>query len=549
MSVALSETQVSNDFYHRRKFITDLTERKERYAQYYEKTPLHTKTIFYESMGGMRMMDNPYALFKEIYRDKRFKNYQHVWSVAHISTVPKEFRTKKNILFVTRNTDSYLRNLASAGYIICNSVLPDYFVRRPHQKYLNTWHGIAYKGIGRNADFSPLGPSGTVSNMLQATHILSPCDFMTQRQLYGFSMHGVYAGQMAEAGYPRIDMTLNLSNETKKNLWNDLGINPKKKTILYAPTWRGEGFDTKQLASDMSELGSLDANIIFMGHHLMLKHVKGVDFGNITIAPEDTNTNNLLGAVDILITDYSSIFFDFLVTGRPIIHYMYDYNEYKSTRGLNLEPDELPGIIAYTDTDMLKAVRSLIAAPYGPTKKYLAARERFCPHEDGMASKKVADWFLSEDVSGVKIIEKSRKKTVVFWGGDLKETKEGIDYLRSVKSYTESNKEIVSLVIDRSVAKKNQIMEIINDLGLKVTVITRTPEAMVATWLEKLVKHAIERGIPLDKLPFIRRYYRGMYQREYRKVFGDAVFEEIVLNKQCNRFWQELARCAYKHGR
>lgn len=526
-----------------RYFIKDLDERKRRYALYYEALPTDDKVIFYESMSGVRMMDNPYAIFRAVLEDKRFADYTHVWSVGAYDTVPKRYRGLPNVVIVTRHTDIYLRYLASAKHIIGNSTLPEYFVRKPDQKYLNTWHGIAYKRVGR-AENALLGSAYSVFNMLQATHVLTPCHFMTQLQLHGLCMSGVPSGELAEVGYPRIDMTLNLSEARADEIASEFGIDRTKRTVLYAPTWRSEKFDTDRLAADLKGLSALDANVIFMGHHMMLKHLKNIDLGNVIVPPASTNTNELLGVVDILITDYSSIFFDFIVTGLPIVHYMYDYDEYYRERGLNLEEDDLPGVIVKSSENLVEQVRILLQGSFPPeeTERYRRAKERFCPHEDGAASRRAVEWFFFGDTSGVKVIPRSWKRSVVFWGGRLTGGPQVADFLARLRDYAARPDIVPVLVVARSVESNPQVMDVIRELGAKVSVIARPGHGMVASPEEDEAKKDVEHGNSTQ--PAAIELHRRSYLREYRRVLGHAAFDESIEFENNSRFWKELASCA-----
>src|SRR5699024_1380083 len=212
---------------------------------------------------------------------------------------------------------------------------------------------------------SPLGAAGSVYNLLQATHVLTPCPFMSETELTRFSLRGVFAGSMAEIGYPRQDLTVNATAAKKSGLAQELGLDPAKKTVIYAPTWRGNKgtarFDAQQLESDIDWLMTLDANVIFHAHHIMLRHIKHVEYGNIIVPPASIVTNELLTVADLLITDYSSIFFDFLATGKPIVHYLYDYNEYSEERGLLLEMSDLPGPVVFTGSELIATVDQLLS--------------------------------------------------------------------------------------------------------------------------------------------------------------------------------------------
>src|SRR5699024_7754143 len=318
-----------------------------RYAISYEHYPVVNNMIFYESLSGGRVMGNPYAIFEQVYSDSNFKNYIHIWAIRSFSVIPDDLKDKENIIFVKKNSDAYLRYISSAKYLICNSTFSEYFVRKKEQYYLQTSHGIFYKTVGRDSKGSPIGVASSTRNLLQATHIIVPNDFMAKKQPKSYSIKNIHSGQIAKIGYPCIDITINASQEFKQQLSTKLKLNLKKKTVFNAPTWRGSDksqnrFDSNKLISDLKMLATLDANIIFRGHTVTNKLLKDVKFPETIILPTpDIQTNEILSIVDVLMSDYSSVFFDFIPTERPIVHYLYDLEEYTKERGLNLKEEEL----------------------------------------------------------------------------------------------------------------------------------------------------------------------------------------------------------------
>ena len=535
-----------------RTFLKDKDELMRRYALYHAALPLDDRIIFYESMSGKRMMDNPMALFRAAYADPRFADHIHVWSVANYDVIPEIYRNADNIIFVTRNTDIYLRYLAQARHVICNSVLPEYFVRKHGQKYLNTWHGIAYKRVGRSPE-ACLGGAYSVYNLLQATHILSPCPFMSTIQLDTMGMRGTYSGELAETGYPRIDMTLGLPADTRSALIAELHLDPGKKTVLYAPTWRsadGENtFDTERLVNDLEALSGLDANIIFLGHHLMSAHIKGMKLGFVKMPPPDTNTNELLGIADILVTDYSSIFFDFLVTGRPIIHYMYDYEDYYARRGLNLKIEDLPGLIAFDAATLLVHLQTCLnAAPDAAlTQAYDHARQRFCPHEDGAAAQRALDWFFFGDTSAVQIVPRPEQRSVAFWGGRLDDGKKTEAFMEMLRARARDDSCAVTLIVARSVDKNRKAMKHIAELGPDVNVVSRVGHGMLALPEEEEARKAVEHGERASAGAVF--LHQRLYEREYMRVFGEARFDENIEFSGNSTFWKELVKAGTRLGR
>lgn len=557
-----------NEFW--KKKLRDVEELKTRQAEYNETVPTNFKVIFYESMSGARMMDSPYAMFARIFNDPEFRDYHHVWSVRSEDLVPNDLRDDDRVTFVTRNTDAHMYFLALAGYIIGNSLLPDHFVRKADQKYLNTWHGIAYKALGRTED-SPLGAAGSVYNLLQATHVLTPCPFMTETELSRFSLRGVFSGSMAEIGYPRQDLTLNMPHDRASRIKEELKLDPSKKTVLYAPTWRGNKgtarFDAEQLEHDIASLTKLDANVIFQAHHIMLRHIKNVDYGNIIVPPANIVTNELLAVVDLLISDYSSIFFDFLATGKPVVHYLYDYDAYAEERGLLLDKSELPGPIVTTGAELVAKVSDLITDTFTPGVAYRRAQANFCPHDDGSASERVLRWFFHGDTTDTKLIETRTRPSIVFWGGRLDKGKKTRDFLESVRAAAESNDKDVTLFVAHSVKSNEVAMRQIRQLGLSVSVIARNDYEMIMTTAEEDARNPQKDlddvpqpeqvTTPWQRLKSIFQPAKDpaetqntllshMYEREYRRVFGDSKFDELVMFPGASHFWKKLAEHACK---
>lgn len=528
--------------------ISDPEKRKTAYAESTVPTTVHPDIIFYESMSGARLMDSPYAIFSEIRNRNRafYKKTLHVWSIGKSFEVSPELSSDENVVFVQRHTPEYIYYLSRAKFVIGNSILPEYFVRREGQKYLNTWHGIGYKSLGRTPA-NPLGAALSVSNMLQATHVLSPCRFMTDIQLDGFSMRGVYAGEFLESGYPRIDLTVNTSSSRAGQLKVELGLNPDLPIILYAPTWRGDNdddaFDEVRLKADLRLISTDEVNVIFLGHHIMLRKLRGIKLNNVVIPPENSNTNELLSITDILITDYSSIFFDFLVTRKPIVHYIYDVEQYTRARGVSLEVEELPGFVAQTSEQLQESVLKAMTMKEDFSSKYEAARQRFCPHDDGQSSAIVVSWFFDNQRPGRSLVDShAAKRNKIYWGGRLGSEQSTKDYFDLILQDVAKNEVNVILFVARSVRKNSLAMKLIGQLGNSIAVITRSDYNMGMTADE----YRARQTLASDSLPETRSNYYAIYAREYKRIFGSSTFDEICMFPESSRFWKELSKYALK---
>lgn len=527
---------------HWTKPVGDEEDRRSHYAEFMKSNRVHPDVVFFESMSGAKMMDSPFALFEHLVNEKKagLNRFLFIWSVRSLEVVPEPYQNHPDVIFVKRHTRDYFHFLTRAKFIVGNSTFPDYFVRNTDQRYLNTWHGIGFKSLGRS-DLSPLGAQQAVYNMLQATHVISPCPLMTDVHRHGFSMQGVHAGSIAEVGYPRIDLTLNSSVDDRQALAEELGLVPGKKTVLYAPTWRGTEFDVARLVDDLTNLSRMDVNIVFLGHHLMLRHLKGVDLESVILPSSNLNTNRLLSIVDVLITDYSSIFFDVLRTATRIVHYVYDYEEYRATRGLSLSLDELPGAIAHSSSELLVAVRDALVV--GPRPLNEDAVSRFSPNDNGQSTKAVARWFFENDASSVNVVTSANiLPRVIFWGGRMDSTEVTDEFLAELVSAAENSNVEVSLLVARSVTSLPTVMETLDRLGENVSVITRGSYPFAMTEDERRARASLN----AQSLPESRGLYSDIYHREYRRIFGDARFDAVVLHPHLSRFWKELARYATK---
>lgn len=519
-------SNIDQGFYKR-----NIKKAKVRYAVSYEHYPVDDQMIFYESLSGTRMMDSPFAIFENIVEKDDFKNYTHVWVVNTFKVIPDKFRSMDNVIFVKRKSDAYFKYISRAKYLICNSTFDPYVVRKPDQLYLQTSHGIFYKTVGRDSTGSPVGVAGSTRNLLQATHIIVPNEYMAEKQPKSYSIRGIHSGDIAKIGYPRIDVTLNITDEAKQKITSRLGIQMSKKTVLYVPTWRGETkagnrFDSNQLIQDLNTLAELDVNVIFRGHPISNSLLKSIKFPkNVTIPPPDILTNELLGLSDIVISDYSSVFFDFLVTERPIIHYLYDLDLYKQERGLNLSEEELPGTVAKTSEQLVNAVESSLQNDT-PSSHYLAAKERFCPYDDGRSTERIVNWFLKGDSHGIEFVNSPNAAKALCLVGTLTD-QSGFSSLAQELKDVKENDDVVTLLFSNDVSKDKEKRNLVSEINNSTINFIVHDKNMPATVEESFAMHYFQTyGKFANK--WMKSSYERAYKREARRLFGDSQFDQIL---------------------
>jgi CDP-glycerol glycerophosphotransferase (TagB/SpsB family) len=391
-------------------------------SHWYDRT-VDERLVVYESFAGNGALCNPRAIFEELLAAPDMAHLRHVWCFADL-TVKREFdeRFARNwrVRSVLIGTVDYYKLLATAKYLVNNATFPANFTKRAQQIYLNTWHGTPLKSMGYDSPVGPFGVRNTVRNFLAADYLLSPNEHTTQIvYAQGYRLRGIYRGTVIEEGYPRIDhQFLDESNrdEVREKL-KASGVELRgEKVVLFAPTWRGSEFadpvfDADSLQADVEALADqlgAEYSVLLKVHQQIFTPVSKHEMLRRRLVPNSIPTNRLLGCVDVLVTDYSSIFFDFLATGRPVLFYIPDAAGYERERGVLIDLSELPGP-TYTELDAVaKGIKAISSGSeqdpeVSHGQKYHEAVEVYCPKEDGYATRRVIDIVFRARTEGYRL--------------------------------------------------------------------------------------------------------------------------------------------------
>jgi len=521
------------------------------YGEYFETLSVRPHQILYESMHGTSIGGNPYAMFEYIFRCTEYADWTHVWVIAPGVTVPDSLRQFENVVFVERQSDLYLRYLATSGYLINDVTFPYWFIRRPEQKYLNTWHGTPLKHLGRDVSGEFMVHGNVQRNLLQATHLISPNRHTSEVLIRSNDIAGVLTAKLAETGYPRIDRTLRASESRRDAIRVQLGLCTDKPVVLYAPTWRGEhgdaDFDAERLRKDLAALAELPCQLVFRGHHMVEALLVESNLP-VAIARQEVDTSDVLAIADILITDYSSIFFDFLPTRRPIIYYCYDLEDYVRSRGLYFDVQDMPG-------ELCRDIKSLVAAlacrlgsgEPSLDDAYDTALKQFCPHEDGHASARATAFLLHGDDTHVVDRMKEDRVSLLLFNGLFPPNGITSSFLNLTRILAkEPGLRLIVVAEPRRIEKEPTWREKLEDLPATVQVLARAGGMVMSpeeTWLS--AKLGERQGLP-DAMWAPLQY---AYGREFRRLFGDAEFMFVVNFEGYSAFWTFLLGCGARKAR
>lgn len=510
----------------------------EDYSYMRSSLPIRAKTILYESFGGSSMSCNPLAIFKHILEDPAFADWKHVWAVNDPDAVPSEFRNRWNVIIIKKESDAYCRYLATASHLINNSTFPFWFSRRPDQKYLNTWHGTPLKTLGVKMNGRFLEHANGARNFLQASHLITPNGHTSDSTRNDFGVKGLIEHKLRETGYPRTDLTLNASAEQKASIRKMLKVEGDKPILFYAPTWRGTHkkikVDLSRIRRDLAALNECGYAVVFRGHSMMQKALSAKELG-FTVAPKSVDTNEILSVTDILVTDYSSVFFDFLPLRRPIIYYAYDYDEYTKDRGFYLNIQDLPGKIVHTAEQLILSVKALKKDnQFYETNKtiYENAISAYCTDDDGHASARVADFFFNE------LPKENAKKQTLFYAGPFMANGITSSFNNLAESLNTSGN-ITYLALDQgSISREQKRLDEVGKLPENIQILGRAGLMPMTPEERWLVRRASTMG-SINNCR-IAAIVGNAHAKEFQRIFGDARFSTVIHYEGYNYFWSML---------
>lgn len=381
--------------------------------------PINETAILLDPQHGADCNGNMFYLLKAMYFDSRYKNFNFYLNVDKKRT--KEFHTKLNFYNMTNvklvkfESRKYLQLLATAKYIFTDTSLPVYFIKRSEQIYFNTWHGTPLKTLGRSSHDEMHRIGNLQKNFRIADYVLYPSEYMKEHMLSDYMLENVSTNKIMLAGYPRNSIFFTKPNKKiiKEEHLQD------KQVIAYLPTWRGSLDDAAGTDEIITHLNYIDTHlkdnqVFYVNLHPYLKGTINLNqFKNIKTIPSKYETYDFLNCCDVLITDYSSVFFDFANTKKKILLFAYDKEEYFRDRGVYFDFDELPFTTVYDTPALMDAI---ITEKDYDESQFL---EKFCPYDNENAAKKECEFLILGHNNIVKtqpVPHNGKKNVMIFIG-------------------------------------------------------------------------------------------------------------------------------------
>lgn len=321
------------------------------------------KLILFIAFGGKKFDDSPKAIYEAMLADKRFDNYEIVWAFNN----PSLISIPKGKIVKTDTIAYFITALKARVWITNSSVERGLSFKGKHTFYFDTWHGTPIKKMGSdilstNSSFKGRG-KWKVDDFT--------CQGKYEADIFGNVFQTIGRDRMHVIGLPRNDIYAHYTREYMLSLRREMGISEDKKVILYAPTFR-EYDKAESMAVKISIPMNLEKwrhclgdeyVLLFRAHYEVAQglNIKDDDFvREMSAYPQ---LEDLMIVSDLLISDYSSIFFDYSIMHKPMLCFVYDYERYAANRGMYFDirkwlpsatnEDDMIRLIKKTDIDVI----------------------------------------------------------------------------------------------------------------------------------------------------------------------------------------------------
>lgn len=371
------------------------------------KFSINKHQVIFESFNGRDINDNPMAIYKQTRLDLGEENAKLLYFSVKPSMYNKLKEQYPEINLIKRFGFSWTIKMARAEFWVFNSRIPTWWKKNPKTIYIQTWHGTPLKHLGMDIEKVAMPGSTTEQYHANFTAEAARWDYLIAPNQYSkkiFESAFAFKNKSLDIGYPRND-SLSVDNNEKniKSLKKAYLGNEDANVVLYAPTWRDDNFYTRgvykfEMAFSFESFFqhvSEDTILIMRPHYLVKNSINIEGFEDRVKIMADENITELYLMSDMMITDYSSVMFDFANLNRPMMFYCYDLEHYRDElRGfyINFEM-EAPGPIVEKEADFYKQLDVYTQNGGYPSyeKQFKDFQNKFIEWDNGKASQKVSD--------------------------------------------------------------------------------------------------------------------------------------------------------------
>lgn len=497
------------------------------YYGIYQKSKLNKNMVFLESRNGSDMAGNILYIAKELSENPAYRHLKlcvpaKPFMAENVRSMLAKYGIKR-VKFLREESLHYYKYLSKAKYLVNDTSFPRRFIKKEGQIILNTWHGTPLKNMGRDVKNEVYNMGNVMRNLVFSDYLLFPNEYMKEKMVSAYMLQNLCKATILNEGYPRNSVFFN--DKRRDELRKNFGIDDKE-ILVYMPTWRGQvnkyAVDSvlEETTAFLEEMdGRLNDNqLMYVKYHPLMKlEFEDDQYKHIRAFPSGYEYYEILNMADTLITDYSSVFYDFANSRRKIILYAYDKEEYFENRGVYVSLDELPFPQADTIDELVKAINT--------PKNYDDSEfiKQYCTYDNPDAVKKICERvFLDKPVTNEEKLIPNGKDNVLIFAGNL--AKNGITTaLLSVLDNIDLSKNNYYLSFREALLREDPSRtEVIPE---NVGVIPISSEITFDFKTDHCHKNFLRKGKEKEK------YKKGMaeaYAREIKKHFYGLKFKHVI---------------------
>ncbi|WP_042383307.1 bifunctional glycosyltransferase/CDP-glycerol:glycerophosphate glycerophosphotransferase [Streptacidiphilus melanogenes] len=385
-----------------RRDLNDQPNKIRWYHRAMTRMPVKKGLVVFESHLGKQYSDSPRAIYEEMRR--RGLKFHAVWSYEGKKPAKGFPGAGKDVELVERWSWPYLYALARAEYWIDNQGFPLALRKRPETTYVQTWHGSALKRMGFDMAEYRMQPRHKQDEYQRALDRFDHFVVRTEHDVDTLvRAYRLPESKVLRVGYPRNDALvatrraeLSSGKRERGPLAAELGIDPDRTIVLYAPTFREKAPELVLDPVAFAERFGEDTTLLVRSHYMQRLAVPRTLKGKVVDVTDYPDITPLLGLADALVTDYSSVMFDYALLDRPMVFYAYDYEEYAgAARGTYFDLREAaPGPFVETQDQLFDAIDAVRKGTDEFAEKRGAFATRFGEYDEGRAAAQIVDRFF-----------------------------------------------------------------------------------------------------------------------------------------------------------
>lgn len=500
------------------------------YINYFNKYKINENTILIEPQQGRTINGSMFYILKELTSDKQYEKFEKyvVLNKKSIKSANEILKYNKieNVKIVRYLSNRYYKLLATAKYIITDTSLATSFIKKDGQKILNTWHGTPLKYLGKKIKNNYHSIGNVQKNFMISDYLLYPNEYTKEHLIEDYMLENISEAKSMLAGYPR--NTAFFEEESRNTIRKELNIEDNAQILAYMPTWRentnknNENDENKstitlklmEIESKLNENQILYVNL----HPLDRSSVDFSVFKKIKEFPSKYETYQFLNITDCLITDYSSVFFDYAITKKKIILFCYDEEEYLATRGLYFDYKLLPFAKAKTTDELIKEINT--SKNYDDTDFI----NQFCKYDEKNITKKICEEFILNKKTDLKIekIKNNGKENVLIYVGNL--SKNGItSSINNLLSNIDLKERNYYITFSANKIYKNceQLLKFPEDI-MYISTVGKTNMNIM-----QKIKFVLYRK-NLIPIKLMEKTINKVYKNEIKRLYGNAKFDTVI---------------------